>query len=82
MIKILSCKSASDFILEIKFSNGETGHFDGQAYLENRAGLLLEPLREKAYFKRAFIDAGALCWPNGLELSGGRVLELCKLLIS
>jgi Protein of unknown function (DUF2442) len=80
VIKILSCESASDFILEIKFSNGEAGHFAGQAYLADRVGSLLEPLREKAYFKQAFIDAGALCWPNGFELSGHRVFELCKLL--
>ena len=30
---------------------------------------LLEALRDPAYFGRAFIDAGALCWPNGLGLS-------------
>jgi hypothetical protein len=80
VIKILSCMAASDFILEIKFSSGEIGHFDGASYLASRTGPLLDPLRDKAYFKRAFIDAGALCWPNGLELSGHRVLELSKLL--
>jgi hypothetical protein len=28
------------------------------------------PLRDdQAFFERFFIDAGALCWPHGLELS-------------
>lgn len=79
MIKILKCETAGDFGLEISFSSGEIGHFDGQAYLAERSGPLLEPLRDKNYFSKAFIDAGALCWPNGLELSANRVLELCKL---
>ena len=36
---------------------------------------LLEPLRDSVYFARFFIDAGALCWPNGLELSPDRLHE-------
>lgn len=79
MIKILKCEAVKDFNLEITFSSGESGHFDGQAYLAEHAGSLLEPLRDKSYFQKAFIDAGALCWPNGLELSAKRVLGLCKL---
>ena len=63
MIKILKCEPAGDFNLEISFSGGETGHFDGHAYLVERSGSLLEPLRDKHYFSKAFIDAGALCWP-------------------
>jgi hypothetical protein len=79
VIKILKCEPAGDFNLEISFSSGETGHFDGQAYLVKRVGPLLEPLRDKTYFSKAFIDAGALCWPNGFELSASRVVGLCKL---
>ncbi|MGL1833463.1 hypothetical protein ACKVEX_07640 [Rhodocyclaceae bacterium SMB388] len=40
---------------------------------------MLETLRDPVYFRRAFIDAGALCWPNGLELSAARVHEQCGL---
>ncbi len=80
MIKILKCEPVSDFNLDITFSSGESGHFDGAAYLAGRSGSLLKPLRDKSYFSKAFIDAGALCWPNGLELSASRVLGLCKLL--
>jgi len=31
--------------------------------------VLTRPLREPAYFARAFVEAGALAWPNGLEFS-------------
>ena len=76
MIKVLTCKPIADFSLLLKFSNGESGVFDAKAYLAEKRGILLEPLKEAAYFQRCFVDAGALCWPNGLELSGQRVLEL------
>ena len=76
MIKVLTCKPTAEFSLSLKFWNGESGVFDAKAYPAEKRGILLEPLKEAAYFQRCFVDAGALCWPNGLELSGQRVLEL------
>jgi hypothetical protein len=52
--------------------------FDASAYLASRSGLLLDKLRDAAYFQRFFIDAGALCWPNGLELSPAKIHELSE----
>jgi hypothetical protein len=60
----------------LSFSDGKEGIFDGRILLQ-RSGPLLEPLRDEAYFRRLFIDAGALCWPNGLELSPARLHETC-----
>lgn len=78
MIKVLTLESAGGFDLLLTFSNGARGRFDGLAYLAARQGPLLEPLRQADYFQRAFIEAGAICWPNGLELSGTRMFELCQ----
>ena len=41
--------------------------------LTSHSGPLLEKLRDPTYFARVFIDAGALCWPNGLEISPARL---------
>jgi len=30
---------------------------------------MVQPLRDAAFFKRFFIEEGALAWPNGLDLS-------------
>ena len=76
MIKVLTCKPLEAFKLSLTFSNGESGVFDAVAYLSEKQGPLLEPLKKAEYFQSCFIDAGALCWPNGLELSAQRVLEL------
>ena len=80
MIKVLDIKVVDSFVLELTFSNGDTGHFDGADYLAARNGPLLELLRDAAYFSKCFVDAGAVCWPNGLELSGGRLHELSRVL--
>lgn len=76
MIKVLTLDHAGDFELVLTFSNGARGRFDGAAYLSTRQGPLLDPLRQADYFRRCFVEAGAACWPNGLELSGARVFEL------
>ena len=79
MIKLIEARYQSDFQVELSFSDGKKGIFDGASLLK-RSGPLIEPLRDEAYFKRLFIDAGALSWPNGLELSPARLHETCRVL--
>lgn len=78
MIKIIQAHYLGDFQISLTFSSGEEGIFEGHALLK-RDGSLLDPLRMEAYFKRFFIDAGALSWPNGLELSPARIYAMCKI---
>ncbi len=79
MIKVLNARPAGDFKLELDFSDHTQGVFDAAAYLATRSGPLLDKLRDATYFARVFVDAGALCWPNGLELSPAKVRELTPL---
>ena len=81
MIKIIQARYAGDFQVALSFSDGESGVFDGRVLLQRR-GSLLEPLRDESYFRRVFIDAGALCWPNGLELSPAKLYATCLVLES
>lgn len=78
MIKLLNVRAPRPHQLELTFSDHTQGVFDGAAYLSSRQGPLLEPLRDPAYFALCFVDAGALCWPNGLELSAARLHELSR----
>ena len=77
MIKVLNASLIDPFKLVLNFSDRTHGVFDAKVYLASRSGPLLDKLREPTYFKRFFIDAGALCWPNGLEISPARLHELC-----
>jgi hypothetical protein len=78
MIKVIKANYLNNFQVALIFSDDREGIFDGKVLLE-RSGSLLEPLRNESYFKRLFIDAGALCWPNGLELSPARLYETCHI---
>lgn len=78
MIRILEARYLGDFQIRLHFSDGAKGILNGHLLLQNR-GSLLEPLRDEAYFRRFFTEAGALCWPNGLELSPARLHETCQL---
>jgi hypothetical protein len=68
MIKLVAIAPHGPAELALTFSDGSSGVWSA-APLIARSTVLTEPLRDPAYFTRAFIEAGALAWPNGLELS-------------
>ena len=74
MTKLIEARLLGERLIELRFSDGLGGTWDATALLK-RTGPLLKPLRDPVYFARFFIDAGALCWPNGLELSPDRLHE-------
>ncbi len=78
MIKLTHAKYEKDFRVLLTFSDGHEAIFDGK-HLLKREGPLLDALRDESYFKRVFIDAGALCWPNGLELSPMKLYDTLAL---
>ena len=79
MIKVLNAYVVDAFKLELEFSDHTHGIFDAGSYLASRSGPLLDKLRDPKHFEKFFIDAGALCWPNGLEISPTRLHELTSL---
>ena len=68
MIKLVSIRPAGEAALDLAFSDGAAGRWSADVLIA-RDTELTRPLADPAYFRRAFIEAGALCWPNGLELS-------------
>ncbi|SMP68666.1 Protein of unknown function [Desulfonatronum zhilinae] len=81
MIRIAKAHYLDNFKVELTFSDGKSGVFDGRQLLE-RKGPLLEPLHDESFFRRLFIEAGALSWPNGLELSPAKLHETCHEVIA
>jgi hypothetical protein len=68
MIKLVHIQPVDDARIDLTFSDGATARWSA-ADLIARHTELTAPLASPAYFARAFIEAGALAWPNGLELS-------------
>jgi hypothetical protein len=79
MIKLTQVTPQSNFCLKLVFSDHSCGVLDFKPSLQ-RTGSLLKPLRDPIYFARCFIEMGAVCWPNGLELSAESLRQ--KLLTS
>ncbi|MFN3818257.1 hypothetical protein [Blastomonas sp.] len=55
--------------MRLTFSDGTTGVWNAGAMLAGKGTSLTIPLRDRHEFARAFIDNGALAWPNRLELA-------------
>jgi hypothetical protein len=72
LLDILTVQPTPAGGLRAEFSDATAGEFDA-SWLEDKSGSLLVALRDPAFFARAFVDGGGLCWPNGLELSAATV---------
>lgn len=74
MIDVLAVAAVGGHRLHLLLSDGTSGIWDGSELVAH-SGSLLVPLRSEVYFARAFLDAGAVCWPNGLELSAATLQD-------
>lgn len=68
MIELTHIEVTGERALELTFSDGSHGRWTADSVIA-RDTVLTRPLGDPAYFARAFIEAGALAWPNGLEFS-------------
>jgi hypothetical protein len=72
MIKIVRAEHLRQKILRLYFSDNSWGDYDLQPLIDRRTELTL-PLNDNSYFQQFFLELGALCWRNGLELSPGSI---------
>ena len=68
MIKLISVAPAGNATLDLAFSDGSSGRWSAEPLIA-RNSVLTQSLADPDYFARAFVESGALAWPNGLELS-------------
>ena len=72
MIKIIRAQYVQQKILRLYFSDNSYGDYDLQPLIARQTELVI-PLNDEPYFKKFYLELGALCWPNGLELSPGNI---------
>lgn len=68
MISVSSITCIGDYRLQVTFSDGAAGDYDGSALVAG-AGPMGAPLRDPAYFRRVFLEDGAPTWPNGFDMA-------------
>jgi hypothetical protein len=55
--------------LAVTFNDGLTGIVDVFALVHGGDAGVFEALRDSAFFERAYLDCGAVTWPNGADLA-------------
>jgi hypothetical protein len=70
MIRLSKIKYLGGYRLRATFSDGMAGEYDFSSIVAE-SGPMVEPLRDQAYFARAFLEDGALTWPNGYDAAPG-----------
>lgn len=66
--KVTHLEKLGGFRLRVRFTDGSEGVHDFAA-LVDESGPMVEPLRDRAYFARVFLEFGAPTWPNGFDIA-------------
>jgi hypothetical protein len=61
-----------DYRIELVFQDGVQATVDFAQWLD---GPVFEPLRDREYFRRFFIDGGTVAWPNGADIAPETLYE-------
>lgn len=68
LTKVTEFKILDGYRISVRFNNGTFGTHD-LSDLNFGKGPASEPLKDPSYFRRAFLEFGALTWPNGFDIS-------------
>jgi hypothetical protein len=67
LVNVTSVTPLGAFKLRVSFSDGASGDHDFAPIIA-AGGQMVEPLRDREVFQKAFVMMGTLCWPNGFDL--------------
>ena len=55
-----------DYKIKLEFDNGEKKIADCEQWLK---GEVFQPLQDKEYFQKFFLDGWSISWPNGADIA-------------
>ncbi|MDA8793940.1 DUF2442 domain-containing protein, partial [Bacteriovoracaceae bacterium] len=64
-----------------ELDNGKSYKYD-MNFVITEQGAAIDPLKDIEFFKKVFIESGALTWPNGYEIHADTVERDGKLIIN
>ncbi|MGH9897174.1 MAG: DUF2442 domain-containing protein [bacterium] len=72
---VIQAEYRGRYKIHLAFNDGTEGTVDFEEWLE---GPVFEPLRDPDYFKRFFLEAGTIGWPNGADIAPETLYERAK----
>ena len=64
--QVVSARLVKGCIIATSFDDGTQKQIDVSRWFK---GPVFEPLKNPKFFKRFYIDAGTLAWPNGVDIA-------------
>ena len=64
--QVIEARYISGFIVSARFDDGTEKRIDVSQWFK---GPVFEPLKDLKLFKKFFIEAGTLAWPNGVDIA-------------
>lgn len=74
MIKLIAADYTCGNEIRLRFSDGSSGVLDFTHFVTAGTSMT-EPLCDNKFFRRFFIELGALAWPNGFDLSAASLQQ-------
>jgi hypothetical protein len=72
MPTVVSAEYEGGHKLRLSFSEGTVKTVDFRQWLD---GPVFEPLKDPSYFRRFFLEAGTVVWPNGADIAPETLYE-------
>lgn len=64
--QVIGARYVSGFVVFTRFDDGTEKHIDVSQWFK---GPVFEPLKERKFFRKFFIEGGTLAWPNGVDIA-------------
>ncbi|MEZ4650199.1 MAG: DUF433 domain-containing protein [Candidatus Eisenbacteria bacterium] len=73
--QVVEAQYRDGFRIHLVFNDGVEGTVDFRDWLSDP---VFEPLKDRGYFQRFFLDGGTVAWPNGADIAPETLYESTK----
>jgi len=72
---VIQAEYRGDYRIRLIFNDDSEATVDFSQWLD---GPVFEPLKDREYFRRFFLDGGTVAWPNGADIAPETLYEEAK----
>jgi Protein of unknown function (DUF2442) len=76
--RVCSLQALSNWKLSVQFNDGLHGFVDLSDLINAPDPGIFFPLRDPSYFAQAYLEYGAVAWPNGADLAPDSMYKAIK----